>query len=158
MVQQFPTQMAQQFPMRDKEIAQDLLLQEKLLAKRVNSATIESAHPQVRQVMAQIGQDIQAVSQRIFSYLNQRGWYNPRMADQQTMTWFQQAINECRTDVNQVEATRQFAQPGVGIGPAQTAIGGAFQEAYGTAPAYGTTPAYGSTPAFQVGERQYGPY
>lgn len=160
-------------PMDDKDIAQDLLAQIKGISRRVHTTVLESAHPQVRQTLEQIDRETENLAGRVFNFVSQRGWYNPRLADQQTVAWFQNAISQVQQTARQAQpVTLGGAQAGLTQGglryPSPTAyqpyvaqfpqpLGGygSMGMAASTSPTAGATGHWGQ---FQSGGRQYGPY
>lgn len=83
----------------DKELAADLLMTEKAIAERYHWAALEAMHPQVRQSMLQIHDEIHDLARRVFDYMYRKGWYQPRAADDHTIGWFQNAIRTLQQDV-----------------------------------------------------------
>ncbi len=101
-----------QMVMRDRDLAEDLLFSEKALSERYNWTTLECQNLQLRNTIEDLEHDTHLTARSIYEYLNQRGWYRPRMADQQTVSWFNQAISSIQNDV------RQVGGAGVGAGAA----------------------------------------
>jgi len=143
-----------QFPISDKEIAEDILATEKSLSDWYHKTALEASHPQVKNLVSQIHQESLASSQNVFEYLNQRGHYQPRLADQQTMNWFSQSVNKSRSSAHQNQGMRGgygqspqvgLRQPGLRPEPQQQYPGAGYQQA-----------GQGQSPQSQSFEQQHG--
>ncbi|MDQ7793072.1 MAG: spore coat protein, partial [bacterium] len=94
--------------LNDKDIAQDLLTSEKYVTTLVATGTLEASNPQVRNTMSQIHSEMESTSRRVFDYLNARGWYNPRIADPQSINDLRRSVDEANQDIQ-----RSFTGGGV---------------------------------------------
>lgn len=120
-------------PMGDKDLASDVLFMEKTIAELFHRSSLEALQPQVRQTLEQINAEIRGNTKHIFDYMNRKGWYQPRTADSQTLTWFQDAVRRTQQEVGSTMAnlptpgqvpagqqpwayTQQYAQQGQGAG------------------------------------------
>ncbi len=98
----------------DKELAADVLITEKAIAERYHWAALEALHPQVRQSLLQMHDEVHDLARRVFDYMNRKGWYQPRAADTHTIQWFQNAIRNLQQDVG--TAMHNLPAPGQGWG------------------------------------------
>ncbi len=77
--------------MSDKEIVEDILTSKKYLSNYYYApAILESSREDVRSAFQEVHTEAQEEAKDIFNYLNMRGWYNVRQADDQS-------VNELRT-------------------------------------------------------------
>ncbi|HHT02135.1 MAG TPA: spore coat protein [Firmicutes bacterium] len=67
----------------DKAICIDCLNNEKYITSVLNSHASESASPQLRQIYIDLNRSCHQNEERIFSFMQQRGWYQVQSADPQ---------------------------------------------------------------------------
>ncbi|HHY76474.1 MAG TPA: hypothetical protein GX500_06880 [Firmicutes bacterium] len=150
----------------DREIAEDLLATQKhLLNYYYAPAILEAADQGLRSAFQEIHADAANAAKSIFDYLHSRGWYQVRMADQDTLASLRNAVLQSRQAVNSSLSTggnsmqqgqtgwtgTQFMEGQSGMGPSSVARGaqwggepswmtgptGQFQGGYqGNAPSY----------------------
>lgn len=94
----------------EKELAEDVLMTEKAIAERYHWAALEALHPQVRQSLLQMHDEVHDLARRAFEYLNRKGWYQPRAADPQTIQWFQNSIRGLQQEIG--SAMHNLPAPG----------------------------------------------
>jgi spore coat protein CotF len=78
----------------DQTIAEDLLVSQKYMSGHYNIAVQESANPDLRRDFMSINQQVLDSAEKVFSCLEQKGWYQLKPADSKT-------INEARAKAQQ---------------------------------------------------------
>ncbi|MBE3575523.1 MAG: spore coat protein [Firmicutes bacterium] len=106
-------------PLDDRDIMDDVLGMEKYMSDRLHQTSLEVMHPQLRQVVNQVENDTRAMASHVFNYEYQRGWYRPRAADQNTLSWFNNALNNLRSDIQNTPAPQPFNYQPLGGQPGQ---------------------------------------
>lgn len=106
-----------QAPLGDKDLASDVLFMEKSIAELFHRSALESLQPQVRQALEQINAEVRNNARHVFDYMNRKGWYQPRTADSQTLTWFQNAVRKTQQDVGSAAAAAPAYQAPAGQQP-----------------------------------------
>lgn len=65
----------------DQLCAEDVLSSQKFLSGNYNTAVQEAANPNLRKDFMEIQRQEQDAAQKVFSYMNQKGWYKVSPAD-----------------------------------------------------------------------------
>jgi spore coat protein CotF len=109
--------------MSDRDIASDMLVSHKYVTELYNRGTTESASSSLRSTFQQIYNEMQDLNRSIWSYMNQRGWYNPMQADSQMVSNLRNSTQNLRQDIfsaAQRAGTFSYSgfQPGAGYGQA----------------------------------------
>ncbi|HHY44420.1 MAG TPA: spore coat protein [Firmicutes bacterium] len=87
--------------MTDREIAEDLLAGQKYLSNYYYApAVLEAADPALRSAFQELHADAANAAKSVFDYLQSRGWYQVRKADQETLAHLQNAVIQWRQAVN----------------------------------------------------------
>lgn len=85
----------------DREIAEDILTSHKYLANYYYApAILESQNPELRSVFQQVYNDTQAEARQVFDYLNSKGWYPVKPADNADLTELKNVADRSRNTVN----------------------------------------------------------
>jgi len=107
----------------DKDIAMDILTSKKHLANYYYApAILESSQESIRSAFQRVHSEAQEEAKEIFNYLNMRGWYNVRQADEQS-------VNELRNTAMQSRQAIQGLSQGMGQGTSMS--GGNFGQTTG---------------------------
>ncbi len=86
----------------DQVCAEDALSSQKFLMGNYNTAIYEAANPNLRADFLEIHRQEQEAAQKVFNFLNQRGWYRPSPADPKM-------ISEARAKLQQMgQGTSRF--------------------------------------------------
>lgn len=94
-------EMARQFS--DREIAEDILTGHKYLANYYYApAILESQNPELRSVLQQVYSDTQSEARQVFDYLNSKGWYPVKPADNVDLTELKNVAERSRNTVNAI--------------------------------------------------------
>lgn len=72
--------------MTDKEIMQDILSSQKLVADTYNTYTNECVNQQLRTDFLNILREEHNIQQSVYDQMKTRGWYSPAQAEQQKVT------------------------------------------------------------------------
>lgn len=83
----------------DQICAEDLLSSQKFLMGNYNTAIHESANSDLRKDFMEIHRQEQDGAQKIFNFMNQKGWYKPAAADPKM-------ISEARSKAQQQMGTQ----------------------------------------------------
>lgn len=119
----------------DKIIASDVLATTKMLADTCSKYAIDSATPAVRQTLASLYMEGLSSNERVFRFMENRGWYSTSKADQQQISQIQSkfggasGISQGQYNAQTSQATPWGAQSGYGTTQAGY---GASQTGYGT--------------------------
>lgn len=100
--------------LNDKIIANDILIDSRFITEAYAKSAVESSTPSVRQTLASLYMDGLSQNERVFRFMQQRGWYSVEKADQQ--------------QVGQLQS--KFTQGGQDYG-LRTQIGGQYTGQYG---------------------------
>jgi len=93
--------MARQFS--DREIAEDILTGHKYLANYYYApAILESQNPELRSVLQQVYGDTQSEARQVFDYLNSKGWYPVKPADNVDLTELKNVAERSRNTVSAI--------------------------------------------------------
>ncbi|HHY35865.1 MAG TPA: spore coat protein, partial [Firmicutes bacterium] len=95
------SEMARQFS--DREIAEDILTGHKYLANYYYApAILESQNPELRSVLQQVHSDTQSEARQVFDYLNSKGWYPVKPADNADLTELRNVAERSRSTVGAI--------------------------------------------------------
>ncbi len=116
------SEMARQFS--DREIAEDILTGHKYLANYYYApAILESQNPELRSVLQQVHSDTQSQARQVFDYLNAKGWYPVKPADNVDLTELKNVAERSRSTVSAIthgttggQIPAMSMQQGQGIG------------------------------------------
>lgn len=87
----------------DREIAEDILTSHKYLANYFYApAILESQNPELRSVLQQVYSDTQSEARQVFDYLNSKGWYPVKPADNADLTELKNVAERSRNSVNAI--------------------------------------------------------
>ncbi|MDH7576657.1 MAG: spore coat protein [Bacillota bacterium] len=67
--------------LNDQLCTEDLLSSQKFLMGNYNTAIYESANSDLRKDFVEIHRQEQDAAQKVFNFMNQKGWYKPPAAD-----------------------------------------------------------------------------
>ena len=130
----------------DRVIAGDVLATSKMLADTCAKYAIESYSPGVRQTMASIYMEKLSGNEKIFRFMENRGWYPVEKADQQSISQIHSKFSATETGYYGA----QYGPQPQGVGQ-ETQLGKPFQGQYTQYTGYGgqtgqyPTPATGQT-------------
>lgn len=87
----------------EREMAQDMLLMEKMLTQSYTMAETECANETLRETLHRLHDDTESLHARLFQAMHQRGWYRTQVAGQQAiedaiLSWEQKEIREERRE------------------------------------------------------------
>lgn len=97
----------------DQMCIEDVLSSQKFLSSNYNTAVQEAANPKLRQDLMEIQRQEQDAAQKVFSYMNQKGWYkvspaDPKMIDNARMKAQQQIGGQAGMPGGAGREERQF--------------------------------------------------
>lgn len=95
--------------LEEKDRLTDSLVTQKYIANGYNIAATEAANSQLMDAFIGILRDEQQIHHEIFTEMNSRGWYQPKVAN---MNELNQNINKWNQELQRVQST-SFRQPGM---------------------------------------------
>ncbi|WP_051688115.1 spore coat protein [Desulfofalx alkaliphila] len=84
---------------RDKDLATSMLMDLKYTCECINRKILETSNNQLRQSYINVLTETYNEQKQLFDMMNQRGWYQPTMAQQQEISQASRKINNMQNEI-----------------------------------------------------------